>query len=151
LYEAYYAGCDDYLYTPFDEKEFLLRVQVLLRRGDEQLTDKSKSPKGELRIQDVVLDLRQRRFVTPQGQAQLTEKQIDLMFFLMSYPDRIFLTEQLLQVVWKSPLGTRGGGDLVRATICNIRRRFSRHNIPEGYILTRKGKGYMFTIPRVVA
>ncbi len=89
-------GADDYVTKPFDTKEIVARIKAVLRRTSAVKETDIKEVKYdklsvnltnyELKVNDVVVD-------TP-------PKELELIYYLASNPDRVFTRDQLLDDVW---------------------------------------------------
>lgn len=89
-------GADDYVTKPFDTKEIVARIKAVLRRVTAVKESDVKEVKYdklsvnltnyELKVNDVVVD-------TP-------PKELELIYYLASNPDRVFTRDQLLDDVW---------------------------------------------------
>ena len=89
-------GADDYVTKPFDTKEIIARIKAVLRRTSAVKEADIKEVKYdklsvnltnyELKVNDVVVD-------TP-------PKELELIYYLASNPDRVFTRDQLLDDVW---------------------------------------------------
>jgi two-component system response regulator ResD len=90
-------GADDYVVKPFDTKEVIARIKAISRRiGHVPQKNEVKEVKYdklsvnmtryELKVNDVVLD-------TP-------PKELELLFYLASNPNRVYTRDQLLDEVW---------------------------------------------------
>ncbi|NLX42389.1 MAG: winged helix-turn-helix domain-containing protein, partial [Chloroflexi bacterium] len=66
----------------------------------------------------------------------------EVMRLLMSHPDRVFSTEQLLEEIWGYPPGT-GMPDLVRVHIKNIRDKIEPDPRDPTYIRNLLRRGYL--------
>lgn len=88
-------GADDYLTKPFEAKELLARVHAVMRRsaGEEEKTKIVDLDK--LRI-----DLNSYDLVVNGVKTNATPKEIELLFYLASHPDKVFARNQLLSEIW---------------------------------------------------
>lgn len=90
-------GADDYMEKPFDMKELLARIRVVLRRCQNNKTsneDKTiKFDKIEISLDKYVLIL--------DGQSlDIPPKELELLYFLASNHNHVFTRDQLLDKVW---------------------------------------------------
>ena len=98
-------GADDYIPKPFEPKEVLARVKAVLRRT-ERRDNPQTAPAEEEKSTDIItypgfsVD-KIRYVVTVDGnEIYMPPKELELLFFLASNPNRVFTREQLLENVW---------------------------------------------------
>lgn len=128
-------GTDDYMTKPFSSDELIWRVGALLRRADIAQSKK-------IEIGGVTVDSRKYAVYTDREYIEMPKKEFELLFKLLSYPDRIFSKEQLLDSIWG--LHAESGEETVKTHISRIRSRLK--NITEFKIITLKGIGYKANI-----
>lgn len=89
------CGADDYVVKPFDLKELLARIRAVLRRASPQEEEQKDISIGNIEIsaQNYSVRIDGRRIEMP-------PKEIELLYFLASHPNRVFTREQLLDSVW---------------------------------------------------
>ena len=90
-------GADDYIVKPFDTKEVLARIKAVARRS-------GKLPKP-VEMQEVHYDklsINLTRYVLKAGGKGIDAppKEIELLFYLASNPNRVFTRDQLLDEIW---------------------------------------------------
>ncbi len=124
-------GTDDYMTKPFSSDELMWRIGALLRRADIAQNKK-------IEIGNVIVDSKKYAVYTDNEYIEFPKKEFDLLFKLLSYPDRIFSKEQLLDSVWG--VNAETGEETVKTHISRIRNRLK--NIEEIKIVTLKGLGY---------
>lgn len=88
---------DDYIVKPFDTKEVLARIKAVARRS-------GKLPKP-VEMQEVHYDklsINLTRYVLKAGGKVIDAppKEIELLFYLASNPNRVFTRDQLLDEIW---------------------------------------------------
>jgi len=89
-------GADDYVVKPFDPNELVARVKAVLRRT--LAADRSET--GRLEVSGLEID-RERYEVRLHGELlDLAPKELELLYYLASHPNRVFTRDQLLEAVW---------------------------------------------------
>ena len=124
-------GTDDYMTKPFSSDELMWRISALLRRADIAQNKK-------IEIGSVTVDSKKYAVYNDSEYIEFPKKEFDLLFKLLSYPDRIFSKEQLLDSVWG--VNAETGEETVKTHMSRIRNRLK--NIEEIKIVTLKGLGY---------
>ena len=128
---AFLTGVDDYMTKPIEMEELLLRVRALLRRS--KIISERKIVIGKVIVDCDAMTLRREDEVT-----ELTQKEFALLYKLLSYPNKIFTRDQLLDEIW----GYESNSDdrTIDAHINRLRRKFE--NYPEFEIKSVRGLGY---------
>lgn len=89
-------GADDYMVKPFETKELIARVKAVLRRSESKESNTEMEivyPKLNINISNYELRL--------DGQlVEVPPKELELLYFLASHPNKVFTREQLLSEVW---------------------------------------------------
>ena len=89
-------GADDYMVKPFETKELVARVKAVLRRSETKETSAEQEvvfPKLNINISNYELRLDGKLVEVP-------PKELELLYFLASHPNKVFTREQLLSEVW---------------------------------------------------
>lgn len=128
---GFIAGIDDYMSKPIDADELLLHIKALLRRF--KIVSERKIVLG-----DVILDY-DSFTVTGHGSVQeLPQKEFQLLYKLLSSPNKIFTRIQLLDEIWGVECDTTP--ESVTVHIGRLRKRFDGWE--EFQIENIRGLGY---------
>jgi len=87
-------GADDYITKPFEMREVMARVKAVLRRFDDD-----EEPR-RLEFDNLVIDKSAFNIVVKGVTSEIPPKEIELLYFLASSPNRVFTRAQLLDDVW---------------------------------------------------
>ncbi|MDO5733252.1 MAG: response regulator transcription factor [Eubacteriales bacterium] len=94
-------GADDYLGKPFDANELIARVKAILRRSDVVRQANTQAEVTEKIVCDDLMVDKSSYTCELAGQAvDMPPKELELLYFLASHPNRVFSREQLLTQVW---------------------------------------------------
>lgn len=133
------AGADDYLAKPFEPKELLLRINAILRRMPEPVTE-TRAPKL-LHMGTVRYDIERSELFQGPDLVRLTATEVQLM--------RIF-SENLREPVSRTKLVEDLGRDkgqaqerAVDVQITRLRRKIEADPKQPRYLQTVRGEGYM--------
>lgn len=129
--KGFLVGTDDYMIKPVDEEEMLLRIKALLRRA------KIVSEK-QIRMKNVIIDYNSFTVTKDDIVIELPQKEFELLFKLLSYPNKIFTRIQLMDDIWGYDTDT--GWETVTVHISRLRKKFD--GWPEFTIEAVRGLGY---------
>jgi two-component system, OmpR family, response regulator ResD len=89
-------GADDYVVKPFSPAELVARVGAVLRRA-------STSPAREapIELSDMTIDPGARRVIVRGEEVGLTQREFDVLLFLVRHPGQVFSRNQLMDAVWQ--------------------------------------------------
>ena len=96
-------GADDYMEKPFDSKELVARVKAVLRRTHQApQTAVASAGSGDKIVDYPDLSINLTNYsVTYMGHSlDMPPKELELLYFLASQPNRVFTREQLLDQIW---------------------------------------------------
>ena len=129
--KGFQAGTDDYMIKPVNLKEMVLRVKALLRRS--QIANEKK-----LVIGSTILDYDALTIKTKEGDFEMPPKEFYLLFKLLSYPNKIFTRQELMDEIWG--MDSEVDDRTVDSHIKKLRRKFE--NCIDFEIITIRGLGY---------
>ena len=134
------AGADDYITKPFSMRELMARVKANIRRRD---LDYGVRPKGELlRAGALTVDPAAFTVTKDAKPVELTQKEFDLLLYLIRERGHVFTREDLMQKVWNYDYF----GDMrtVDVTVRRLREKIENDPGKPEFILTKRGVGYYF-------
>ena len=88
-------GADDYMVKPFENKELVARIKAALRRYDTK-DDAEK----EVVYPNLAINLSNYELKINGNQLDVPPKELELLYFLATNPNKVFTREQLLETVW---------------------------------------------------
>jgi DNA-binding response OmpR family regulator len=125
-------GADEYIAKPFSPKILVARIQSLLKRNKESISE-------HLEFSGIRLDRDSHRIFQDDAELEMSPKEYDLLAFFMENVDLAISRERLLDVVW----GYDYFGDL-RTVDTHIKRLRNKLGDMSGLIQTVRGVGYRF-------
>jgi two-component system, OmpR family, manganese sensing response regulator len=130
------AGADDYLVKPFELRELLARVRALLRRPPTL-----DLPNQRLAVDNLELDCVNQIAYRNQRVIELSEKECQLLEYLMRYPGQLLTHDQIQHYVWGED--EKPTSNVLAAQIRLLRRKIEVTGESE-LIHTVYKKGYRF-------
>ena len=91
------AGADDYITKPFEMKEVLARMEAVLRRSDRGIVEKKIR---RLVFDNLIIDMDAFELTISGKKVDTPPKEMELLFYLASSPNRVYTRNQLLDEVW---------------------------------------------------
>lgn len=128
---GFLSGTDDYMVKPVNVNEMVLRIGALLRRA--QMINDRRQVIGSTELECDSLT------ITTNGKSQiLPQKEFMLLYKMISYPNKIFTRQQIMDDIWG--YGSETDAHTVDVHIGRLRDKF-RDN-PDFEIVTIRGVGY---------
>ena len=134
------SGADDYVTKPFEMREVLARIEAVLRRSDRS---------GELQkarrltYDKLTIDMDAFELIVDGKKVDTPPKEMELLFYLASSPNRVYTRNQLLDEVW----GFDFFGDSRTVDVHVKRLREKLEGVSESWTLkTVWGVGYKFEV-----
>jgi DNA-binding response OmpR family regulator len=94
--KGFLTGADDYITKPFSMQELLLRMEVFLRRTKKLYADS----KEVFEIGSLKFSYPDLKLISSTETISLTQKEADLLLFLVKHENKILKREEILLHVW---------------------------------------------------
>ena len=134
------SGADDYVTKPFEMKEVLARIEAVLRRSGGVVTEKKAR---QLTFDKLVINMDAFELIVDDKKIDTPPKEMELLYYLASSPNRVYTRNQLLDEVW----GFDYFGDSRTVDVHVKRLREKLEGVSEHWSLkTVWGVGYKFEV-----
>ena len=135
--KGFKCGADDYISKPFSPTVLLARMESILRRC---------SPKAQFQVLEcggVQLQMKSKTLKVDGTPVALTQKEFDLLTYLMSNPREVLSRNQILNAIWNYDY--EGDPRTVDTHIKQLRAKLKDYG---AFIRTVHGIGYLFDADR---
>lgn len=129
------GGADDYMTKPFRFEELLARIRLRLRSQQRS----SVKEEMELRVNQVVLNLRTHKVLFEDKEVELSTREFTLLETLLRHPGQVMSREQLLDRVWGYDYDP--GSNIIDVYVGYLRKKIGNELIE-----TVRGMGYRLKI-----
>lgn len=132
-------GVDDYVVKPFSPKEVMARIAAIIKRRNATATPATDN--DVLKFQGLEVDMKGRNVFVDGEKVELTPKEYELLFYMVTNKGIALSREKLLSDVW----GFDFYGD-DRTVDTHIKTLRSRLKDYKKFIVTLRGMGYKFEV-----
>lgn len=130
-------GADDYVVKPFSPAELVARVDAIMRRMDH-----SPMPERPIVSGDLELDQAARRVHVRGVEVGLTQRECELLLFLVCHPGQVFSRDDLMREIWRYSFYT--DNSTVTVHVRRLRAKIEENPANPRHIKTAWGVGYRF-------
>lgn len=136
--EGFDVGADDYMVKPFDFRELLARVRVLLKRRAVAKVDVVK----EISYADLCINLERQEVRRNGDPIKLSPKEYNLLVYLVENAERVVSRVEIAEKVWNTHFDT--GTNFIDVYINYLRKKMDK-NFEVKLIHTKPGVGFILT------
>ena len=129
---GYKSGCDDYLKKPYELKELLLRIQILLKRKFSHVNDEFIELNDGYKFYPSSKTLRQNGQIV-----NLSNKESELLALFLENKNALLSKETIFEKIWN--YGEEPSELSLRVYVKNLRRILGKDTI-----VNRRGDGYIY-------
>ncbi len=129
---GYKSGCDDYLKKPYELKELLLRIQILIKRKFSHVNDEFIELNGGYKFYPSSKTLRQNGQIV-----NLSNKESELLALFLENKNALLSKETIFEKIWN--YGEEPSELSLRVYVKNLRRILGKDAI-----INRRGDGYIY-------
>lgn len=133
-------GADDYITKPFGVKELLARIKARLRRKEATPVENLDT----IQLDDILIDLNNARVTRPNGDIELTTREVEVLRYLSASPNEPITRKALLENVWRYEHSSNTR--TVDVHISKLRSKIEMQPEDPRYLVTMHGVGYMLKL-----
>lgn len=135
-------GADDYLPKPFNPRELLARIRVILRRARGALRVHFSSEQHRIRFAEWQLDLTTRNLISPRGVVvALSGAEFRLLKVFLEHPNRVLTRDQLMELTQGQSAEALDRS--IDVLVSRVRQRLEEDAREPRIIKTVRGEGYV--------
>lgn len=127
-------GADDYVTKPFKFKVLNARIKALLRRNGGDEVD------NRIVYEDIILDLDTKKVYRGESEVTLTQKEYNLLNYLLVNNNKVLSREEILKDVWN--INFEISTNVIDVYINYLRNKIDK-NYDRKYIQTVSGHGFV--------
>lgn len=129
-------GADDYVTKPYRPAALIARIQAHVRR-----TAEAAAGAAVVRHEGVSLDVGTGMVAFEGAQAQLTRNEQRILMLLMANPGTVITRAEIMEELWESDAFI--DDNTLTVNVNRLRRALESLGVPEGFVQTRRGVGYL--------
>ncbi|MCD8291134.1 MAG: response regulator transcription factor [Prevotella sp.] len=136
--DGFDAGADDYMVKPFDFRELIARVRVLLKRNN----DTTEKEPEQITYADLNINLSLREVKRSGTVIKLSPKEYNLLLYMVENSEKVISRIDIAEKVWNTHFDT--GTNFIDVYINYLRKKIDK-NFDVKLIHTKPGVGFIFT------
>lgn len=140
------SGASDYIVKPFSPQELIARIHSILRQAPRPGLSSFDSSHQAINAGQLTLDPITRKAYRHRHQLHLTEIEFRLLELLASRPGHIFSRGEILSALWGYDASNTTDTKTVDVHISRLRIKLNDHTQDPEFIVTIRGRGYMFLV-----
>ena len=135
-------GADDYITKPFSMREVVARVRTNMRRAAALSAPAEEPGSTAVTLRELTLDEGRHALYKNGKELELTQREYELIRFLIQNPGKVISREELMTQVWQYEYF----GDLraVDVAVRRLREKLEDNPAEPAYVVTKRGAGYYF-------
>lgn len=136
--DGFDAGADDYMVKPFDFRELIARVKVLLRRSAETVAVQP----DQIVYADLSINLKLQEVRRKDILVKLSPKEYNLLLYMVENAEKVISRVEIAEKVWNTHFDT--GINFIDVYINYLRKKIDKE-FDTKLIHTKPGVGFIFS------
>ena len=136
--DGFDAGADDYMVKPFDFRELIARVKVLLRRSAETVAVQP----DQIVYADLSINLKLQEVRRKDILVKLSPKEYNLLLYMVENAEKVISRVEIAEKVWNTHFDT--GTNFIDVYINYLRKKIDKE-FDTKLIHTKPGVGFIFS------
>lgn len=130
-------GADDYVTKPYNPAVLIARIQSVLRRS------RKGEPSAQMVHKGLTLDTARGSVAYADKETDLTRNELKILHCLLKQPGVIISRQDLMCELWQSDAFI--DDNTLTVNINRLRKSLAGIGVPEGFLVTRRGQGYVIS------